>query len=151
MFKVSFLFLLKISTHEDKTKWFFFMKKETKNYLNHRLFLSLLPRKKKSESRINNNVCFRFCVETAYECVCRRTKRGRFLSNLFLNLWSVCVFGFLFCGWYFFFFVFFGLVKKFCSLYISRFCALTLDDSFSFFVCCLFWWLYRFARFLVFC
>lgn len=66
-------------------------------------------------------------------CVCRRTKMGRFLSNLFLNLWSVCVFVFFCFAVDTSFFVFFGLVKKFCSLYISRFCALTLDDSFSFF------------------
>lgn len=76
-----------------------FYEKGNKKHLNHRLFLSLLPRIKNG-SRINNKICFRFCVETAYECVCvcvcRRTKMGRFLSNLFLNLWSVCVFVFCF-------------------------------------------------------
>lgn len=74
-----------------------FYEKGNKKHLNHRLFLSLLPRIKNG-SRINNKICIRFCVETAYECVCvcRRTKMGRFLSNLFLNLWSVCVFVFFF-------------------------------------------------------
>lgn len=46
-----------------------FYEKGNKKHLNHRLFLSLLPRIKNG-SRINNKICFRFCVETAYECVC---------------------------------------------------------------------------------
>lgn len=70
----------------------FYEKGNKKAFESQIVFISLASKKKKMDLASTTKFVFAFASKLPMSvCVCRRTKMGRFLSNLFLNLWSVCV------------------------------------------------------------
>lgn len=146
MFKVSSLSLLrsiKISTHMRAQNKMIFMKKET--YLNHRLFsLNYIAINNKFDLSLFTVFCSKL-RGVCFDLVCMSVVMTLFLfpyKNGPISgacwIWG-CMFCFCFCFGR-------GLVKKFCFFFLCTYhdFALTLDDNFSFLLCC-------FAFFVSFC